>query len=986
MKTWKIASVSLATAVTAALFLATPIPTATSQAAPLPWMDTSKTPEQRADLLISAMTLDQKIEQIANRPVYNADLDDGDPDNGEGCDFTEVGRHIEGIPELQIPDFRQANGGTGIRGGDCSPEPTATALPAQVASAATFNRRLNYEWGQLLDQEMRAWGHHVLWGPGMNLIRTPYGGRNQEYFSEDPYLTGALASQIVDGIQARRISQATIKHFVANDSEYQFERWTSANRVPPRAMHELYLLPFEMAVKDADPASIMCAYPHVNFSYNCDSSPLLQQTLRQSWGFDGYVFSDRRAQQSTVPSVLAGVDVELDEQPEWYTPERIKAAINSGEITEGHIDDLLRERYVKMFEFGDFDDPYDAFQWDTISFSPEATHAQLAKQAAAESLVLLRNDRNILPLNAQAVSSIALIGPSWFAGEATLPPRSGDRFDNIGVVEPYQVTPEQGLHNALDSLGSDATVTYNDGDDISSAEQLAADSDVTILMVGDVARETWDKNGNVDQENPSGSVAGAPNEVADLDLPSVTGTNQQLLIPRILAANPNTIVVMKTEGQVNMPWINDVHTMVQAWYPGQEDGNVVADALFGRTNFSGKLPLTIGRTDREAAYQTPAQYPGFEEQTGTPGGYGRDPIPGQPQRVVRYNEDLTMGYRWYEATGTQPLFPFGFGLSYTTFAYSDLQVSPIGGDHGHGGLKVDYTITNTGSRPGKEASQVYLTLPSVAAEPSRRLVGFDKVDLAPGQSKRVSVIIDADASNHPFSYWVPATTTDLTKWADGDWATANGPYTVHVGGSSASTPLNQAVRLTFQNTAPTARDVTATVERGSSVAIGLDAADPDGDALSYTYSGYDGHTVTPIGDGSAIRFMPRAGFTGATSFTYTVSDGHGGTASATVRVAVTQGEKSTSKIRDVKVRPKRLTTDDRARVTFQVRSGGAPAEGTFTVREGRRTLGGGTLDDRGRGADRIRRLDAGRHHVKIVYAGSADSERAAKTVTVRVRR
>jgi len=784
----------------------------------LPWMNTSLTPEQRADLLIDAMTLDQKLKQLYNEPIYNKDLDvDGDPNTKNptrlDCDFTPVGRHIEGIPELAIPDFRMANGGTGIRGGDCSPEPVATALPAQIASAATWNRQLNFQWGQLLDVELHAWAHQVLWGPGMNLVRTPYGGRNQEYFSEDPYLTGALASQIIAGIQARGVSQATAKHFVANESEYQFERWTAANLVPSRAMHELYLLPFEMAVKDAHVASIMCAYPHVNGSYDCDSQPLLQQTLRQRWGFDGYVFSDRRAQQSTLPSILAGVDVELDEKPEWYRPDLIKALLDSGQITMAQIDDLLRERYIKMFEFGDFDNPPTQFQWDQVDplMAPGGAHSQLAKEAAAESLVLLRNDRNILPLDASTVKKIALIGPTWFAGRATLPPRSGKRAENVSVVAPYEVTPEQGLQNVLDSAGSSAQIVYNDGDDIASAEQAARDADVTILMVGDVARETWDKNSNWRDENPGGKVAGAANEVPDLDLPSVTGTNQQELIPRILAANPNTVVVMKTEGQVNMPWIDDVHTLVEAWYPGEEDGNAVAEALFGVTNFSGKLPITIGRTDHEAAYQTQEQYPGYLTFTGVPGGVGRDPLcqdPKEsppctesgpvPQRVVRYSEDLSMGYRWYESTGTQPLFPFGFGLSYTTFGYSDLATTVVPGADGGTALQVDYTVTNTGSRDGMEASQVYVTLPPEAQEPARRLVGFDKTPLAPGESQRVSVLIDSRASNHPLSYFKPDDYV-LADWANGDWLTPNGNYVVQVGGSSADTPLEATVALDFTN-------------------------------------------------------------------------------------------------------------------------------------------------------------------------------------------
>ncbi len=780
----------------------------------LPWMNASLSPAQRADLLIGAMTLDQKLQQIYNKPVYNQDLDvDGNPETEDptrlDCNFTPVGRHIEGIPELGIPDFRQANGGTGIRGGDCSPEPVATALPAQIASAATFDRDLNFRWGQVLDVELRAWAHHVLWGPVMNLIRTPYGGRNQEFFSEDPYLTGVLASEDIKATPAGGVSQATAKHLVANDSEYQFERWTSANRVPSRALHELYLLPFEMAVKDAHVASVMCAYPDVNFTYNCDSQPLLRQTLRQDWGFDGYVFSDRRAQQSTLASILAGVDDEVDEKPEWYTPERIKALLDSGQITEGQVDDLLRQRYTRMFQYGDFDDPHDKFLWDELDplMAPGGAHSQLAKQAAAESLVLLRNDRNLLPLDGKAVTSIALIGADWFAGQATMPPRSGNRAENVSVVAPYQVSPQEGLKNVLASVGSNAKVVYNDGDVVADAEQVAASADITILMVGDVARETWDKNSNWEEENPDGDVSGARNEVPDLDLPSVTGTNQQKLIPRILAANPNTVVVMKTEGQVNMPWIDDVHTMVQAWYPGEEDGNVVAEALFGVTNFSGKLPITIGRTDREAAYQTQEQYPGDLENTGTPGGVGRDPLcqdPKEmppcvvsgpaPQRVVRYSENLQMGYRWYEANSVAPLFPFGYGRSYTLFAYSDLRVTKAVAP-GNTAVTVEYTITNTGARAGKEASQVYLTLPPTAAEPSKRLVGFEKVDLQPGANQRVSVVLDTSASNHPFSYFSPANPNDLQAWADGSWVTPPGSYTVHVGTSSADTPLEATVTL-----------------------------------------------------------------------------------------------------------------------------------------------------------------------------------------------
>ncbi len=985
-KTRVIVSLALATVLGGAALAASPA--STSAADPLPWMNTSLTAPQRTELLLEAMTLDQKIQQIANEPKANLELND----DGDTCGFTFIGRHIEGIPALAIPTFRSANGGTGIRGGDCTPEPTATALPAQVSSAATFNRALNYRWGQVLDSEMRAWAHHDLWGPVVNLIRTPYGARNQEFFSEDPYLSGTLASEIIKGVQARKVSQVTLKHFVNNDSEYQFERWTSANRVPSRAMHELYLLPFEMGVKDADVASVMCAYPHINFSYNCDSSPLLQQTLRQRWGFDGYVYSDRRAQQSALASILAGVDVELDETPEYYTPAIIKSLINSGQINEGHIDALLRPRYIKMFEYGNFENPYDKFLFDQIDLTPAGEHAALAKEAAAESLVLLRNDAKKLPLNADAVESIALIGPSWFAGEATLPPRSGDRSKNISVIAPYKVSPQQGLENTLSTLGSDASVTYNDGDSIASAEQLAANSDVTILMVGDVARETWDKNSNYLQENPGGNASGAANEVPDLDLPSVTGTNQQQLIPRILAANPNTVVVMKTEGQVNMPWIDDVETMVQAWYPGQEDGNVVADALFGVTNFSGKLPLTIGKTDREAAYQTQEQYPGYEEQTGTPGGFGRDPIPGEPQRVVRYTEGLKLGYRWYEATGTQPLFPFGFGLSYTTFGYSGLSVTPTTvGDHTV--LTVKYTVTNTGSRQGKEASQVYLTLPAEAKEPSKRLVGFEKVDLAPGQSQQVSVTIDAAASNHPMSYFSPDDAYDLKKWADGEWVTPKGAYTVNVGGSSASTPLTQAVSLTGATTPddgnqpPMAKPVKAKTDQDTPVIIELDASDPDGDRLTYTYGQLNSNTVQKLGNGSVVRFTPAKAFTGNTWFEYTVTDSAGLTATGRVDVTVSGKPPAAAKTKiKAKVKNGPIKAGKRAKVKVKVTSAGDPATGKVVIREGGKKLGQGKLRANGKVVVTLKRLSRGKHVLKVKYQGSDLARPATRKLVLRVRR
>jgi beta-glucosidase len=750
----------------------------------LPWMNPDFSAEGRTELLLAAMTLDQKIQQMQNVPGPNEEL--------AGCGFQSIGRHVEGIPELAIPTLRAVNGGTGVRGGDCLPEPVATGLPSATLGAATFNPELNFDWGAVLGQETRNFAHHVLLGPGLNLIRHPYTGRAQEYMSEDPYLAGVMATQQVRGIQSRG-THAMIKHFVTNDDEGgDRERWTKATRVPARALHELYLLPFEMAIRDGDAAAVMCAFPHLNFEWACQNQDLMVRTLRQRWGFDGYVESDRRAVHSTVGSILARMSIELDAGPKFYSADNVMAALQAAEITEADIDELLRGRYVKMFAFGHFDNPYNSFLPTDF-----AAHAAVARKAAEEGIVLLKNERNFLPLRS-GIKSIALIGAEWFAGMATLPPRNGNPAELTTVVPPFTVTPEQGLRNTLAEIGSAATVTYNNGSDIASAVALALQSDVAIVMVGNTPRETRDLPtlslpvvpARHDSEDPCDT-----HEAEDCPpgTPDPVVTDQEALVPAIIAANPNTVVVLKTSGMVLMPWLNAVPALVQAWFPGQHDGDAVADVLFGVISPSGKLPVTFGNTAREAAYETEAQYPGVREDNGLPGGPGPQGTPGIPQLVGHYTEDLQMGYRWYEANGVKPVFPFGFGLSYTTFAYSGLRVATmVDPNTGHAVLRVRYRITNTGHVRGAEASQVYLTLPPVAGEPSKRLVGFQKVTLRPGASRLVTVTIDPSAPNHPLSYFEPDANG---TWADGHWLTPAGDYTIHVGTSSADTPLVQTVTL-----------------------------------------------------------------------------------------------------------------------------------------------------------------------------------------------
>ncbi|HET7752623.1 MAG TPA: glycoside hydrolase family 3 C-terminal domain-containing protein, partial [Anaeromyxobacteraceae bacterium] len=638
------------------------------------------------------MSLEQKAQQISNdtRPAEK------DTNRPPGCEFTPIGRHIQGIPELGIPTVRMINGGTGIRGGDCANEPIATGVPSTVASAATFNPELNRALGELLGDEARHDGHQVLLAPGMNLHRVPYGGRNYEYNSEDPYLSGVMATQTILGIQSQGV-HANAKHFAANEQETQ--RRQMATVVPPRALHELYLLPFEMAVKDSNPASIMCAFPEINGVSACSSEDLLKTTLRDSWGFTGYVVTDRRAVHDVAPSIKAGVDWELSHMtPLQYAldPEKGQkgksgqrgAALANGSITEGDIDQMLRRRYVKMFEFGQFDTNFDAFYGSTPDF---LAHGMVAREIAEQATVLLKNQNDFLPLDAAKVKSIALIGAEWFAGEAKLPPRS-IRGDNENVIAPYTVTPLQGLRSLLASLGSSATVTYDSAAGDKSARdaalELAKKSDVVIVMVGDNPHELCDRETlGLPVIPPADPNFCAWDELkpGEYDLPpqpqidqgdedggkAHAQTDQEALMSELTAVPEvaqKMVVVLKTEGMVLMPWLDKVPALVEAWYPGEEDGNAVADILFGVRNPSGKLPMTFGNSSREAAFATTAQFPGL---------WVDPPFwLNTPRFSAQYNEGLQVGYRWYEAKKVKPMFPFGFGLSYTTFSYSGLSVAP----------------------------------------------------------------------------------------------------------------------------------------------------------------------------------------------------------------------------------------------------------------------------------------------------------------------
>jgi len=677
---------------------ATPSPTPT----PVPlsertWMNASLSPEKRAELLVHKMTLDEKLTQI------------------HMMDTREHPRMIQEIERLGIPGFKITNGPVGAGPGDSRQGQPATALPSALALAASWDIGLAETYGTIAGQESVAWGNSLLEAPGVNIARVPQNGRNFEYFGEDPYLAARLVVPEIKAIEGQGII-AEVKHFAANNQEDG--RKTVNEIIDERTLREIYLPAFEAAIKEGTPGAIMCAYPSVNGQFGCENTHMLKDILRGEWGFKGFVQSDYTATHSLVPAALAGLDLAM--KHDVWSDEGMKAAITGGKLDESVIDTMLIRRYSQMFRLGILDHPR------TVTSIAAEKDGAIARSIAEQGAVLLKNNDKQLPLEAKALHSIAVIGP--YAGAAHT---GGGGSSKVAPL--YTVTPVESIKNVLKNHGStDIKVDYNDGKDPAAAAALAKASDVALLMVGNVDREGRDR----------------PN----LSLPD----NQDQLISAVAAANPHTVVILKTGGPVLMPWIEQVPAVLEAWYPGEEDGNVVADLLFGDANPSGKLPVTFPKAEGDTPAHTPQQYPGVN---GT----------------AVYSEALQVGYRWYDAQKIAPLFPFGYGLSYTSFALSKpILVITKGGSNSFYGLMVD--VKNTGPRAGADVVQVYIAAPAAASEPPKQLKGFAKVNLQPGETKQIIVTLDPRA----FSIW---------DTASKQWTTVPGQYDVMVGDSSRDLPF-----------------------------------------------------------------------------------------------------------------------------------------------------------------------------------------------------
>jgi len=620
-------------------------------------------------------------------------------------------RIVLGLPRLGIPPLRVTNGPAGVGPGGAGPQLRATALPAPIALAASWDPELAMEYGMLAGEETRRLGSDLLEAPDVNILRVPQTGRAFESFGEDPWLTSRMAVAAIEGIQRMGVI-ANVKHYIANNQET--ERGTINEIIGERALHEIYMPAFRAAVEEAHVDSVMCAYPRVNGAHDCENELLLGRWLKDEWRLQGFITSDFGAVHSTVPSIMAGLDLELPTGE--YFSSVLEQAVKRGDVPLSRIDDALVRRFTIMIEHGMFDrKPIEpSAETPAMIFA----HGAAARRIAEDSIVLLKNEGAILPLDAKELESVALIGP--YAVRA-MTGGSGSSY-----VNPYYtIRPEDGIYSHM--LSQNRLVVL-DGTDIDAAVAAARQAQVAIVMVGDEETEGRDHS---------------------IGLPE----HQNQLIVAIAAANPRTVVVLKTGSAVLMPWVDSIPALVEAWYPGEEDGNAVADVLFGSSEPGGRLPLTFPKRAEDTMVRNQKQYP------------GRD-------GVVYYTEDLAVGYRGYQANHVEPLFPFGFGLSYASFRYSDLVVKQLG-TAAEPRVAIDFRVANTGSRVGYAVPQVYVGFPEIAEgdEPPLQLKAFQKVRLQPGKTKLVHLMTGKDG----LVYW--------SKQGN-KWKLPSGEFKISLGESS----------------------------------------------------------------------------------------------------------------------------------------------------------------------------------------------------------
>ena len=701
----------------------------------------SQTADQRADAMLVQMTQAEKLAMVQGGVTTNQTWGYTVPMGGAGW--------VPANTRLRIPALYLADGSVGV-GNAVGP---ATALPSSIASAASWDTTEAAKYGTVIGTELADYGINVNLGGNVNLTgREPRDGRTFETKGEDPILAGKITAAHINAIQAQHIIGG-IKHFAFNDQESG--RTTANAIIDDRGGRESDLLAFEIGVKDSNVQSVMCSYNLTNSQYDCENEHLLNQVLKTGWAFPGFVMSDWWATQSTVNAANNGLDQEQPNQQYFST---LGAAITAGQVSQSRLDDMVHRILRAMYEVGIFDNP------QKIQPIPATADAAVAQEIEEQGAVLLKNANRQLPLNSSTVQSIAIIGSHADAyvlsggGSAQVQASSGvmtgpkPNPPGWSTVTWDVSSPLQ----AIQAKAPNATVQYADGSSASAAATLAASSQVAIVFVSQWASEGMDET-----------------SLSLTDLTSATPIDQDALVEAVAAANPNTIVVAENGGPILMPWLNQVSAVLEAWYPGQSGGPAIADLLFGAANPSGKLPLTFPASE--------AQLP-------------RPVIPQPPDGVTPFNVDYTIegynvGYKWFDVNGFTPLFPFGFGLSYTTFSITNPAIVNNLSSTTKPNFQVTFNLANTGAVAGAEVAQVYLGLPASLNEPPKRLVGWQKLLLQPGASQAVTIEVDQNDSSHPMSYWNTGT---------GSWTVASGTYTVYLGNSSVMANLKTVGTITVQ--------------------------------------------------------------------------------------------------------------------------------------------------------------------------------------------
>jgi beta-glucosidase len=686
---------------------------------------------------------------------------------------------VPAIPKLCIPAINMEDGPNGVGDGTGG----VTAFPDGENAAATWDPALVDQEGAAIGTEFAGKGVKVSLGPTTNLVRDPRWGRTYETYGEDPYLAGQITAAEVEGIQSRGV-MAMVKHVAAYDQE-QYPNGDNNETVSQKALEELYLAPFQTAIERSAPAAFMCSYAQVNSEGSCQNADMLQDGLDEQADSGGFVTSDWGAAGSVVADAEAGMDIAMP----FSDASGVTAALKAGELSQATLNAVVGRILTQMFAFGMFDNPKAGALSATVT---SAAHQQTALELGEQGTVLLKNN-GLLPLNPKMTGSIAVIGTDGGAAVELAGGGSGT------VTSAKTVWPVTGIQ---DEVGPKVKVTYTAGDDDGTTDipqAVAAAKAATDAIIYVSAPE------------------GEEHDLTTLDLSAADET----MIKKVAAVNRHTIVVINSGSPVTMPWLNDVAGVFENWYGGGETGAATAALIFGKVDPSGKLPVTFPASLSQVPAHTTAQWPGTKSG-------------------VDYSEGVDIGYRWYQSRKITPAFPFGFGLSYTRFAFSGLSVGAFNSD---GNATVTARITNTGRVAGADVAQLYVGDPAASDDPPEQLKGFQRVTLSPGQTATVSF---------------PLTIHDLASWAAGNaWKAPAGAYSIKVGDASSHLPLAGSVRLS--------RTLTGQVAAGASGA-GVSLANTAVSANVIPNSGVPGAetvgVVNPYGysspKGAAVSFAIQA--------------------------------------------------------------------------------------------------------------------------------